>query len=232
MSEQNASTEAANSSEETGTQQERTEQEPNWQKRFEDTQSAYTQNQQELSRQRQEAETLRQRDEHYQTFLTTEDPDARREAAEALGFDYEEPEPVNGVDPELARLMREHEELKAWRDEVTKTNQQQAIFDRDVQHVGAALTQAFGDTLNEKQVQFLGDAAWQRRDPESGLPDIESVIADYKSFLDDNSAAKPRPRAPHISGNGQAATHTPQLDTRAQRADYIGEQIAALEADD
>lgn len=230
MSEQNASTqEAANSSQETGTQQQ-DEAQVNWQKRFEDTQAWGTQSAQEATKFRQEADELRQREEQYRTFLTTDDPEARREAADALGFELPDEEPDEFADPneELRRRLDAHE---ARFEQMTQAEQQQAVFNRDVAHIGESLT-ALGKELQRDltphEVQLLGDAAWQNRD-EQGLPNIAAVIEMAKPML--AAQPQPRPRAPHVPGSGQAATHVPELETRAQIADYIAAEVAKLDED-
>jgi hypothetical protein len=75
-------------------EQETTQQEIDWQNRYQHLQPEYTRSQQENAQ-------LREQIEHAHALLSSEDPDTRRAAAEALGYEFQEeqPDPDPNEDP-------------------------------------------------------------------------------------------------------------------------------------
>ena len=185
-----------------------------WEKRAHDAQAWGTQVSQEAAQYRQLIEGLH-----------SDDPDTRREAAQALGLEFQdEDEPVDEYADPLDDIRREVEGLKGTLSERDQAAQQAAIQQRDIEYIGQgleALQKELGRDLDEKEIQLLGDAAWQNRD-EQGLPNVTAVSQAFKAVLDGHLQryAKTK-RAPHISPVGQSATEVPDLSTQDGKVAHI-----------
>lgn len=200
-------------------EQEATQAEVDWQKRYLDTQSEYSRGQQELAE-------LRQQQELYDLLLSTDDPDTRREVAEALGYELEqdeEPEPDPDADP-FAR----YDERLGRIEEALTYNQQQELEAEQGAEIRAVLDERL-DQLgidSEDQNWVLAYAINALPPTDEGLPDIEQA---YGLFREREDARQKQwaqtKRAPHFAPHGQAATEVPNLDDRQQRWEYMARRL-------
>lgn len=206
----------------TGEADQPTQAEVDWQKRYTDLQPEYT-------RASQEAAELRQQKELYDLLLSSEDPDTRREAAEALGYALEEqqPDPDLEEDPwALDRARLDQLEARLSQADETEFNRQQAAQMEAV--VDERLDQLGID--REDQDWVLAYAINALPATPEGLPDLEQAYTAFQGREDARQKAWAKTkRAPHIAANGQAATEVPNLDDRQQRWEYMTRRLNETE---
>jgi hypothetical protein len=189
-----------------------------WQKRYAELQPEYT-------RATQEAAELRRQQEMYELLLSSEDADTRREVAEQLGYQFDEPQPEPDLeaDPyavyderlgklEAALSQRQQEELDA-----QQTAQMRSVVDERLGRLGMD---------PEDQDWVLAYAINALPPTQEGLPDVEQA---HQVFTAREDARQKRwaqtKRAPHIAPHGQAATEVPNLDDRQQRWEYMARRM-------
>lgn len=202
-----------------------------WHKRFEDTQAAYTQGQQELSRQRQEAEQLRQERELYQQMLTADDPQARREAAEVLGYEIPDDEAAGQQQFVDDQARRDAQKAAQWIDSFEQQAQQYNSDQTAISHINEqfpSIEQKLGRELTQEEAQVIGDLAMANRD-EHGTPMVDPAAELVLGVLKAAQDRRPKPRAPHFSGTGAEATQVPNLDNRQERQAHMAAQLMANE---
>lgn len=200
------------------------EQQVNWEDRYKEAQAWGTQN-------AQRAAEL-ERYERVVQGLHSEDAEERRQAAEALGFQFDdEPDEDDGADPyakRLAEYERRIAEQEARWEQFTTQAQQAEVEQRDLQVISEgldALQTTLGRKLTQEEIGLLGDAAWSNRD-EQGLPNIAAVTETYKGIAQ-AQAPKPRPKAPQFSSVGREGTQTGGAMTHEQRVERAMERLAS-----
>lgn len=203
---------------------EQAEPEVNWQQRYVDTQDAYTRGQQELSE-------LRRRDQLHQQLLS-DDSEAQRQAAEALGYrldEEEEADPGEYDDPFAAydERIRHLEETQTQ----ARDSAAQAEYFADLQAIVNQRLNELEGLSQEDQDWVLSFAVHALPATEDGLPDLDQA---FQLFQERENARQrtwaQSKRAPRISPNGQTGTEVPNLDDRQQRQDWMTRRLQENEA--
>ena len=193
-----------------------------WQKRYSDLQPEYT-------RTAQERAELANWKQWAELAFTSDDPDTRRQALQALGYELpeeeEEFEPADYEDPveavradvdnvrqrldqqdEQARQSEEDALIRAITDE--RLGQLDGL-DKDSQNWVLAYAINALPALHEPGVPVP-------------LPDVQGAYQAFQAFENDRQKqwAKTK-RAPFVPGGGQTATEVPNTDTHQGRVDAI-----------
>jgi hypothetical protein len=205
----------------TGTAEQNSQPEIDWQKRYVDTQEAYTRGQQEIS-------DLRRRDQLYETLVSSDDPETRRQAALELGFQLEEEAPAEEYEDPFATYDRRLDSLET---SIAQRQQEEAdaAYAREVR---AVVDERLGQLELDKDDQdwVLAYAINALPITDEGLPDIQQA---YEVFTARETARQKAwaqtKRAPHVSPVGQQATEVPNLDNDQQRRDWMVAQLQANE---
>jgi hypothetical protein len=192
-----------------------------WQNRYQHLQPEYT-------RVTQENAQLREQQQLYETLLSSEDPDTRREVAEALGYQleqeepqYEPEDPVTQFDERLGRLEQS----------LSQREQEQADA-AYAAHVREVVDQRLDQLQLDKDDQdwVLAYAINALPITDEGLPDIEQAHEVFQARETARQKAwASSKRAPHISAHGQPATEVPNLDNRQERIDYQVRRLQEME---
>jgi hypothetical protein len=189
-----------------------------WQQRAMAAEDRYGHLQPEYTRATQEASALRERDQWYDLLLTSDDPDTRRQAAEALGYQLEDeqPQPDDPYKNVERRLGQVEETLTAAQQREADTEQAayvRSVFDEKLDALGIA---------KEDQDWVLAYAINALPVTDDGWPDIDRAYAEHQAREDARQKAWAKSkRAPHISPNGQSATEVPNLDNRQERQEWM-----------
>jgi hypothetical protein len=199
------------------TEQEATQAEIDWQKRYGDLQPEYT-------RVTQENAELRRQQELYDVLISTDDPDTRRQVAEALGFQLDEDEEPDPDEQDFEDPFARYDE-RLGKLEQTLTQREQNERDEAYAEQVRQAVDAKLDTLGlpkDDQDWVLAYAINALPVTHEGLPDIEQA---HRVFTERETARQREwargKRAPHIAPHGQAATEVPNLDNRQERVDWM-----------
>lgn len=157
--------------------------------------------------------------------LRSDDPDTRRQAAEALGLQLAEEaaEEFEQVEQPLTRAEFQQflQEQQAQSQEQERAQQVRTVVDAQLQEWGL-------DEEDGNDVLAYAIHALPRTD--EGYPD---VWAAYERFQKRDQARqkawRESKRAPHMSPVGTAGTQTPNLDNRQERQDWMASQLMANE---
>lgn len=200
-----------------------------WQERYSSLQPEYT-------RATQEAAQLRERNELYE-LMVTGDPDTRRQAAEALGYQIDEDEPDTQQYEDPVEQLRA--ELRAeFRSELSQRDQQ-AQEAQIATQTRAVVDERLGqlDFLSKKDQDIVLAYAINALPAVEGpnglpMPDIDQA---YKVLQDRDLEAQKNwaksKRAPRISPVGQSATEAPDLSTHEGRVAHMTQLAADRELD-
>jgi hypothetical protein len=195
------------------------QQEVDWQKRYSDLQPEYT-------RASQEAAELRRQTEHYQQLLTSDDPDTRRQAAEALGYQLDEPEPEydEDLDPRVAKRLEELEQR--FQQQSTQAQQQERLAELET------LTERELDALKVPADDAVRDWIVSRAvalpPTEQGLPDVRAAYAEFEALINAQKKQWASTKRTHqFSAVGTEGTQTPDLDKRQDRVDWMTQRLLA-----
>jgi hypothetical protein len=206
--------------------------EVDWQKRYVDTQSEY-------SRSRQELKELEQKQQWYDLLVTSEDPDTRRQAAEALGYELPEEEDVEEFEP--AEYDDPIEQLSA---------RQQAIeeqFNQSREEQQMAQEAALARALTDERLAQLEGLAPEDQDlvlayainalppvREPGvpvpLPDVQGAFEYFQARETERQKAWGKSkRAPYVMPGGRAATEAPVLGPNATHEERVAHAARKLQ---
>jgi hypothetical protein len=220
----------------------------NWQDRYKEAQGWGTRLAQEKAQLEQEAQLAR--------ALRSDDAAERQRALEQLGLALVTDDATSGLDDEQVfdndpRVLQQLTELQQWREQQdaaaqqsTAAQQEQADYQAYRQVTDPQLSQmGVPDALHE----VVAEAALNLppvHTPQGAQPDLAGAwqqlvaLSEHFDEVPDvrtrqmKKYAATKPRGPLTSTTGQPGTQTVQLDTRAQRNDYIAQRIAELEADE
>lgn len=178
----------------------------------------------QFDRTAQRASELEQRDQWWQVFHTTTDPDTYRQAAEALGLDLpeeEEAQPVDEDDP-YAEVRSELEELKAWKAQNDTQAREAAAFDYLNGHIATEVDRVGLNQLDEKTRDWVISRALALPGvpappgaPHDELPNIEAAYKEWQDLVTEQqrSWAKVKRGAPYVPPGGQSAIEVPDTGT-------------------
>jgi hypothetical protein len=206
-----------------------------WQARALAAEDRYGHLQPEYTRTTQEAATQRDQLQWYELLVTSEDADIRRQAAEALGFEFEEEQPsepeTDPVKPLQERLDR-MEQTQSQRDQEAQDAEyaraMRAVLDERLEELMPGSQSDDGVKFDQDQV--LAYAMHALPPAEDGLPDLQGAydLLTQRQDARQKSWAQSK-RAPHISPNGQTGTEVPNLDNDQERQDWMARQLQANE---
>lgn len=216
IQEEHANQTLAESGPETGTpapdSQESTAPEQNWEQRFGDMQRIATQAQQEAAEYRQVVELARQGDPRALNYLGYEVPETDTE-------DVAEPDPNEKLSQLEERLNQQEQQA------------QEAARQQELQQAADAFYQEEFQKLDPEnswpqEYRNLVVAAGDQHIAEDGLPDLkaahEAIQGQFESFFNDRVQRKRTPQAPP---SGASPSHTPNLDNKDDRQNYMIEQM-------
>lgn len=195
-----------------------------YEKRYNDLQPAFT-------RATQEAAELRQREAFYRDLVTSTDPDTRRQAAEALGFELEaEDDDTQYGDDPVAALQAQLAELR----EQYTGDRQQSQQQQQIAHLEQVTEQALDDLKvpDEDGVRdWIVSRAVALPPNEHGFPDVKTAYEEFNNMMlgRQKSWAKTK-RAPHIAASGVEGNQAPKLHEmpRDQRDEYLARRLQDL----
>lgn len=186
-----------------------------WEKRYNDLRPQYDRTTQEAAQYRSLVEGLH-----------SEDPDTRRQAAEALGLQLTEEDAADEFEQVEQPLTRA--EFEQFLREQQNQAQEQERAQQVRQIVDAQLQEWGLDEEDGNDVLAYAIHALPRTD--EGLPD---VWAAYERFQQRETARqkawRESKRAPHMSPVGTSGTQTPNLDNRQERQEWMANQLLANE---
>jgi hypothetical protein len=191
-----------------------------WQKRYEDLRPEYDRTTQRLSERERLVEGL-----------SSDDPDTRAAAAQALGLQFvdDSTDDDQYTDPtdQLAQKLQALEARLEQRD-------QQAQDQANIARIEAAVEQQLAqlpDGLSEKDKNWIVKGALGLDPTPEGVPDIQAAYQEFTEWESDRqkqwAATK---KAPHVSAVGQQGTSAPDLDDPAQRVAWMTERARELES--
>jgi len=188
-----------------------------WQDRYQHLQPEYT-------RVTQENATLREQVEYAHSLLSSDDPDTRRAAAEALGYVLEdEPQPGVNEDPleqfgeRLGRIEESLTQRQQDAEDEAYAEQVRAVVDERLSGLGIP---------EDDQDWVLAYAINALPITEEGLPDIQQAFRVFQARETERQRAWAQSKqAPHFSPHGQPATEVPNLDNRQERQDWMTRRL-------
>jgi hypothetical protein len=207
-----------------------------WQARALEWEDRYGNIQPEYTRATQEAAALRERDQWHELLVTSEDPDIRRQAAEALGYEFEEEQaqhpddledPLEPLNQRLARLEAQTQQRTDQESENDYALAVRAVLDERLDELMPDAGQEDQDWVLAYAINALPVAA-------DGLPDIGqahelwAAREEAKQKAWEQAWAESK-RAPFFAPNGQTATEVPNLDNDQERQDYMTRRLMANE---
>lgn len=201
-----------------------TQAEIDWAKRYSDLQPEYT-------RATQEAAELRQKEIFYRDLVTSTDPDTRRQAAEALGFELEaEPDDTQYGDDPVAALQAQ---IAALQEQYTGDKQQQSQ-QQQIAHLEQVTEQAL-DGLKVPDEDGIRDWIVSRAvalpPNEQGFPDVKTAYEEFNALINAQKKSwATTKRAPHIAASGVEGNQAPKLHEmpRDQRDEYLARRLQDL----
>lgn len=201
-----------------------------WQKRYDDLRPEYTRATQEAARLREEKEAAEQQAYAYQIYATTDDPDLKRQAAEALGLETEQ---APQEDDPLSSLNARVEKFEKWQEEQTRVAAEQAENERIGTLIGeriTALVNESGDEYSESEMKVLYGLALLETD-EQGNPDPQAAWDLFHEVGKSRSQAilKGKRNVPKPSTGVDATGKKPDLSNDQARREHFAERVAALE---
>jgi hypothetical protein len=216
----------------------------NYQERYHELEKRFNDTQAWGHTQAQENAALREKAQLIDDW-NSGDPEAQRRAAEALQIQLEEEEADQtqyaSVDPKILQRLEAFEQSQVQQQQSQVEQQQHAAYRSDVdpQLTTMGVPDGFHDAVAETALGLPG------LQTVNGLkPDLEGAWAQVKEFIllgvelpDVQTAVKKtwqrtKPTAAVTQAGGVQATHTPPLETRAQKADWIAQQLSQLDDDD
>lgn len=204
-----------------------TDQQPHvdpYEKRYNDLQPEYT-------RATQEAAQLRQEREMYRQLVTSTDPDTRRQAAEALGFELEaEPDGTQWDDDPVAQLQRELAELR----EQYSGDKQQQTQEQHLAHLETVTEQkldALQVPADEGVRDWIVSRAVALAPDKNGYPDVAKAYEEFNALI--NAQKKDWAKTKHthqFSASGLEGNQAPKLHEmpRDQRDEYLARRLMDL----
>lgn len=185
-----------------------------WEQRYKDTHANWNSLNERFSRFEKDPSAVIE-------FLQEKHPDL-------LVGDEEEEAEEPFVDPDEDDQPLTKAEWKAWQAEqaqASKTRENQNQFETD-----------FKTFVGDRELTPQGDAFIRfaaSRGELKGPDDLKQKVADWFTYEDGlKTAAKPKPRAPHVPANGQSATDVPNWDemTPGDINRYMVERVQAESA--
>lgn len=194
--------------------------EATYKQRYENLQPEYTRASQEAAQSRELIEALR-----------SDDPQLRTQALEAIGLEFDEPEPEPLDDVE--ELRQKLSDLDAWRQEQTQVQQTNAQREAEIGYMDEqfdALEKQSGQEFTDDDIELVGRLAQQMRD-DKGRPDVSGAHARLQAYLD---VATPRrvatKKAAQVQAGAQGAKELDFSDKRARRQ-AMADRMAAENAE-
>lgn len=160
------------------------------------------------------------------TGLSSDDPDTRARAAQALGLEFVQDDVEDTPDETANPLETRLEALERQLAEQAAAVEQQQFLERAQAHVDAQF-QALPDLEEADKEWVIARALELPADP-NGLPDIQAAhqaLRDYQTELQKRWVSSKK--APHVSPVGSQATSTPNLDDPNERRAYMAEMLEA-----
>lgn len=199
--------------------------------RYTEAQAWGTKASQEAAELRQKHETAEQTAYAWQVYATTDDPDLKRQAAEALGLETEQP--VEDDDP-LSTLNARVEKFEKWQEEQTRQATEAAENERIGTLIGeriTALVNESGQEYSEAEMKVLYGLALLEQD-EKGDPNPQAA---WDLFHEVGKTRSKQilsgKRDVHKPSSGVDASKRPDMSTRKGRLEFAEERLAALESD-
>ena len=208
-----------------------------YEKRYNDLRSWTDRVSQESADLRQQQEDWQRERELYQLMNFAEDEDTRRQAAQALGFEFEQEdsnEPAYYEDPYDAQSARMDALEQQWAERQLQEKEQsdvalmRAITDE-------RMAQMAGDLDERSQNMILAYAinalpALNERGVPVPVPDIKGALDEFRAWETERQKAWVQSkRAPYVPPGGQEATEVPDLDSHQGRVDYALRQLQSAE---
>lgn len=198
-----------------------------YEKRYNDLRAWTDRVSNEAAELRQEREQWQQHQGLYDLMLNADDEDTRRQAAEALGYEFEEEQQAEPDDP----FQTLNERLE--RIEQAQTQRQDAESEREY-------AQAVRGVIDERLEELMPDAGEAAQNMvfayalnalpvgDDGLPDLPGALAAFQQLLgaEQEAWAKTK-RAPALNLNGQTGTQVPNLDNDQERQAYMAARLQA-----
>jgi hypothetical protein len=198
--------------------------EVDWQARAIAAEDRYGNLQPEYTRASQEAAQLREAIEWHELLVTSEDPDIRRQAAEVLGYEFEEePEPDPGQFQDPLEPVNQRLEYLESLNEQAQEDQNEAEYASAVRGVlDERLAQLMPDAGEVAQNMVLAYAINALPVADDGLPDLNAAHEVWSQLQDDQQKSwVDSKRAANFSPNGLTGTEVPNLDNDQERQDYM-----------
>lgn len=211
-----------------------------WEERYKEAQAWGTRNAQRVAELEPEAAIVQ--------ALRSENPDEYNQALRELGFNIPEPEYEEQLpyelDPEVAALRADVDEVKQWRSQLTEAQAQEQDYAEyreltDPQLKEMGVPEGLYDIVAEAALNLPPLETPQGRFPDlqGAYQQVEAMAEVFASIPAVQNAVKQawkntKPSSALTSPNGVQATHTPTLDTEEQRRDYARQLVAQLEADE
>lgn len=200
--------------------------EVDWAKRYSDLQPEYT-------RATQEAAELRRQAELYQALLYAEDPDTRRQAAEALGIQIDE-ETADDTQSEPYLTREEWAQYQAQQRQADQARNEQQSRDQrlgEIEEFVDAQLASIAD-LDEEDADWIVQRAVAKAPLENGMPDVAGAHQDLvaRDLARQKKWAKTK-RTHVISPVGQAGTNAPDLTEMStnQLTEWMVERARSME---
>jgi hypothetical protein len=208
-----------------------------WESRARAAEQSFSNLQPEYTRVTQEREQLREAIQWHELLLTSDDPELRAQAAEALGivFDEEEPpadddqDPLEPYDARLRSLEERDARREADQQELEHVRAVREVLDAQLEELMPGAQHPDPDIakgVKFDQDQVLAYAINALPVGEDGLPPIALA---HQLWSERNDARQQdwarSKRAPMFSPGGQTATEVPNLDNDQERQDYMTRRL-------
>lgn len=201
-----------------------------WQNQYKEIQAGYTRGQQRIKE-------LEDQHRWYETALTSEDADTRRQAIEALGYAlpeaeeaYEEEQPLDYDNDPYEALRAELDSVKESLAQRTESEHEAAREALMLELTSARLDELEGlDEQDQNWVlAYATHALPAVREPGVPVP-LPDIRGAYEAFVARETERQKQwattKRSPYVAPGGQEATEVPDLDTHQGRVDFALRQL-------
>ena len=209
-----------------------------WQARALAAEESFSNLQPEYTRATQEAAAQREALQWYELMISTDDPDLRRQAADALGFEVPEEDkppdegdqdPFEQYDARIQTLEERDAARDAQQQEAENVRQVRAVLDAQLEELVPGAQHPDPDVakgVKFDQDQVLAYAINALPVGEDGLPQVALAHQLWSQRNDARQQDWARSkRAPMFSPGGQTATEVPNLDNDQERQDYMTRRL-------
>lgn len=194
-------------------------QQDNWEQRYKDAQAWGTRVAQERAEFEQQAQLVQ--------ALRSEDPDARRQAAEALGLEFTD-EAEDDDTPYADELTKRLEALEGQIQQRDQQAQQAQQIAQIEQHVEQQLATLNG--LDEADREWIVNTAVAMPPTTDGMPDIKAAFEKFTAWETERQKKWAKTKRTHaFSPVGEAGTQQPDLSTHEGKVAHVLGRMAAEE---